>query len=148
MTSALLLAFALLPAPADTVRLMTMGSFFRSRRPEVLLVTDRADTARVRVIMTARDPQNFTSDTLLLFPDQTTGDTPMARFRSDSSAVYSRMSVNRHTLWFWMDRASLRAWADARQPAFTIGEITVRLDRLQLARLRAAFGAPAGPPVQ
>ena len=145
MTSALLLALALLPAPADTVRLMTMGSFVRSRRPEVLLVTDRTDTTRVRVVMTARDPQNFTSDTLLLFPDGEVRDTPMAWYRSDSSAVYSRMSVNRHTLWFWVDRASLHAWAGTRRPLFRIGEITVRLDRLQLARLRAGFGASAEP---
>jgi hypothetical protein len=146
MTPALFLALALTRPPADTVRLMTLGSFVRSRRPEVLLVTDRDDTTRVRVIMTARDPQNFTSDTLHLFPDRETGGVPMAMVRSDSSAVDSRMSVSRHTLWFWVDRAALRGWAESRRPTFRLGEITIRLDPRQTARLRTAVSGPGAMP--
>ena len=146
MTTALLLAFAVSRAPVDTTRLMTLGSFVRSRRPEVLLVSDRADSARIRVIMTARDPQNFTSDTLLFFSGRNVDGTPMAQFRSDSSAVDSRMSVSRHTLWFWVDRTALRDWAEARQPTFRVGEITIRLDSRQTARLRSVTRDPGAIP--
>ena len=142
-TTLLLLALVT-PASTDTVELDPGRSLLWSRRPAVRVVVTAPDS--LRLTLTARDPQFFTTTRLLLRTAKHDSATVIAEIQSDSSSIDARFSANRHTLWFRVTRAQLIEWSHGSSPTLQVGRTRFALDAMGRARLAELAGRLAPSP--